>query len=170
MPALTWTEGAWAPANLGGLERPRFCSRCGQSEDDAQPAAHPRRVCGGCGMGMLLACAPDALPGPEAPFLVVTAELEVSAVSRKGEGLFGRERTVLGKPLLDVVSSPVGDEMLAHNVEHAALRDRPAATMPVRLASKRRASGVGTLAARIDSCGPPRGALLAVEPTGFGRR
>jgi hypothetical protein len=41
--------------------------------------------------------------------------------------------------------------------------------MPVRLVSDR-ARLVGTMAARIATCGPPRAALLTVEPSDFGRR
>jgi hypothetical protein len=40
--------------------------------------------------------------------------------------------------------------------------------MPVRLRSG--AAGVGTMAARIATCGPPRAALVTVEPSEFGRR
>jgi hypothetical protein len=39
----------------------------------------------------------------------------------------------------------------------------------VRLVSDR-ARRVGTMAARIATCGPPRAALLTVEPSDFGRR
>ena len=42
--------------------------------------------------------------------------------------------------------------------------------MPVRLAQPTSGSQVGTLAARIATCGPPRAALLTVEPSEFGRR
>ena len=40
--------------------------------------------------------------------------------------------------------------------------------MPVRLRSPA-APGIGMLAARIATCGPPRAALVTVEPSGFGR-
>jgi len=43
--------------------------------------------------------------------------------------------------------------------------------MPVRLiAPPDGAADVGTMAARIATCGPPRAALLTVEPSEFGRR
>jgi hypothetical protein len=43
--------------------------------------------------------------------------------------------------------------------------------MPVRLVRPGPAAGaVGTLAARVATCGPPRAALLTVEPSEFGRR
>jgi hypothetical protein len=31
-------------------------------------------------------------------------------------------------------------------------------------------AALGMLAARVTTCGPPRAALVTVEPTGFGRR
>jgi hypothetical protein len=40
--------------------------------------------------------------------------------------------------------------------------------MPVRLHGER-SGEVGTMAARIATCGPPRAALLTVEPSEFGR-
>ena len=40
--------------------------------------------------------------------------------------------------------------------------------MPVRLLGER-SGEVGTMAARIATCGPPRAALLTVEPSEFGR-
>jgi hypothetical protein len=41
--------------------------------------------------------------------------------------------------------------------------------VPLRLRSEEGAP-LGTLAARIATCGPPRAALLTVQQTGFGRR
>ena len=41
--------------------------------------------------------------------------------------------------------------------------------MPVRLVGDN-AGKVGTLAARIATCEPPRAALVTVEPSEFGRR
>ena len=42
--------------------------------------------------------------------------------------------------------------------------------MPVRLEPGRKARRIGTLAARIATCGPPRAALVTVEQSDFGRR
>jgi hypothetical protein len=41
--------------------------------------------------------------------------------------------------------------------------------MPLRLLEPS-AESIGTMAARIATCGPPRAALLTVEPSEFGRR
>jgi hypothetical protein len=170
MTALIRIERSWAPADA---ERPRpirFCSRCGHPAED--PPGHPeqrRRVCGRCGMGMVLSCSRDALPGEAAAFMILTYELRVSAVSTAGEKVFGAERSVVGAHLLDLVTSPLGDDQLVRHAGIAAQRQCDAVVMPVRLHSKR-ARKVGTMAARIATCGPPRAALLTVEPSDFGRR
>jgi hypothetical protein len=170
MTALIRIERSWVPT---GGERPkpiRFCSRCGHPADE--PAGRPelrRRICERCGMGMLLSCARDALPGDAAAFVICTYDLGVTAVSQAGERIFGKEEAVVGKHLLDLVTSPLGDDQLSRHAGLAAQRDCDPVVMPLRLSSSK-ARGVGTLAARIATCGPPRAALVTVEPSEFGRR
>ncbi len=120
-------------------------------------------------MGMILTCPRDALPGAAAAFLILTFELEVSAVSEAGEKIFGSEQGLIGAQLLDLLTSPMGDDQLARHTGIAAQRPCDPVVLPVRLRSER-ASEVGTMAARIATCGPPRAALLTVEPSNFGRR
>lgn len=150
----------------------RFCSRCGEPTIEP-PACEPRpfeqRVCGVCGMGVLLRCSPGALPGARTAFLVVNHSLEVVAVSEAGEAIFGTEDKLLKVCLPDLLSSPVGDRKLARTVSQAALRVHDPVTLPARLTGDK-ADAVGTMACRISTCAPPRAALVAVEPTHFGRR
>lgn len=148
----------------------RFCSRCGEPGEQPPPGEVPvaPRVCTICGMGMLLRCARAALPGAGASFLIVSHELTVSAVSEAGERLFGPEHELLGRPLLEVLSSPMGDGRLARTVGRAALRSREPEVMPVRGVTPK-AARAGMLAARVSTCGSPRAALVTVEPSGFGR-
>jgi hypothetical protein len=120
-------------------------------------------------MGMVLSCPRDALPGEAAAFLILTYELEVSAVSEAGEKIFGREQNLIGAPLLELLTSPMGDDRLVRHATAATRRPCDPVVMPVRLNSDR-ARSVGTMAARIATCGPPRAALLTVEPSAFGRR
>ena len=120
-------------------------------------------------MGMVLTCPRDALPGEASAFLILDYELRVSAVSEGGEKFFGPEDEVIGASLLDLVTSPLGDDQLTRNAGVAAQRPCDPIVMPVRLLSKP-AAKVGTMAARIATCGPPRAALLTVEPSEFGRR
>jgi hypothetical protein len=122
-------------------------------------------------MGMVLSCSRDALPGEAAAFLILDFELRVSAVSEVGERYFGNEKTLIGAGLLELVTSPLGDDQLARKTAVAAQRPCDPTVMPVRLLNPAPAAGpVGTLAARIATCGPPRAALLTVEPSEFGRR
>ena len=116
----------------------------------------------------MLSCAREALPGTRAAFAIVTFELTLSAVSESGERIFGPEQGLIGTHLLDVMTSPLGDEQLARSVGRAAQRPCDPLVMPVRLRSER-AGDVGTMAARIATCGPPRASLLTVEPSEFGR-
>jgi hypothetical protein len=120
-------------------------------------------------MGMVLSCPRDALPGAAAAFLILTYQLEVSAVSEAGEKIFGPEQGLIGAQLLDLLMSPLGDDQLVRHASTAARRPSDPVVLPVRLTS-RRARQVGTMAGRIATCGPPRAALLTVEPSEFGRR
>jgi hypothetical protein len=168
--ALIRIERSWAPP---GVERPkpiRFCSRCGRPADE--PAGRPelrRRICERCGMGMMLSCAREVLPGDAAAFVICTYDLTVTAVSQAGERIFGKEKKVVGGSLLELVTSPMGDDQLARHAGLAAQRECEPIVMPLRLASAK-APKMGTLAARIATCGPPRAALVTVEPSEFGRR
>jgi hypothetical protein len=144
-----------------------FCTRCGNLSQERLDAR--RRVCDDCEMGVLLTCAGDALPGHAAAFLICTYELTVSAVSEAGEQIFGSESELVGKSLLDLVSSPLGNEQVAMHAELAAQRASAPVVMPLRLVSGT-GSKMGMLAGRIATCEPPRAALVAVEPSGFGRR
>lgn len=117
----------------------------------------------------MLTASGDALPGAGAAFMVVTAELAVSAVSRSGDKVFGEEGELTGSHLLALVTSPLGDEQLEQHVRRAALSRTETVALPVRLVPED-APAVGTLSARIASCGPPQAALVAVEPSGFGIR
>jgi hypothetical protein len=122
-------------------------------------------------MGMILSCPRDALPGDAAAFLILDYELRVSAISQAGERFFGKEQTLIGAGLLDLVTSPMGDDQLARKASVAAQRPCDAVVMPVRLVRPSAVPGaVGMMAARIATCGPPRAALLTVEPSEFGRR
>lgn len=169
--ALIRTEGSWIRSAGEGPHPIRFCSRCGRpAEEPPGRSQLTRRVCGRCGMGMVLSCSRDALPGDAAAFLICTYELTVTAVSQAGERFFGREHKVLGSHLLDHVSSPMGDDQLSRHASLAAQRAVEPVVIPLRLVSPAKARRLGTLAARIATCGPPRAALVTVEPSDFGRR
>jgi hypothetical protein len=177
MTALIRIDRGGADGIVGAADSPerpkpiRFCSRCGHPADEPPQRPHLRgRVCGRCGMGMMLTCAREALPGDAAAFLIATFDLTISAVSEAGEKIFGPEQSLVGVHVLDVLRSPLGDDNLARHLGQAAQRACDPVVMPVRLQSAKEARRVGTLAARIATCGPPRAALVTVEPSDFGRR
>ncbi len=173
-----WLEMA-APVRIdpsGTLRSPRlrplqFCSRCGRSRSEPPGRVEAqRRVCQKCGLGMLLSCHPDALPvgSGAGAFVILDRDLVVRAVSDRGERYFGSQDELLGRHVFGVVTSPLGNEQLERGAARAADREGEPLVLPVRLLSDD-AGSVGTLTARIATCGPPRAALLAVEPSGFGR-
>jgi hypothetical protein len=169
--ALIRIDRSWTPTGNGRSKPIRFCTRCGHPNDE--PPGRPegrRRVCERCGMGMVLTCSRDALPGDAAAFVICTYDLYVSAVSQAGERIFGKEERLVGSHLLDLVTSPLGDDQLARHAGIAAQRPVDPVVMPLRLTSGPGKARVGTLAGRISTCGPPRAVLLTVEPSEFGRR
>ncbi|HYP47083.1 MAG TPA: hypothetical protein VEQ61_00465, partial [Thermoleophilaceae bacterium] len=138
MTALIRIDRSWTPSGVDSPKPIRFCSRCGLPSEE--PPGRPelrRRVCQRCGMGMMLSCGRDALPGEGAAFLILTYELTVSAVSEGGERLFGGEGGVTGVHLLDLLTSPLGDDQLMRKVGQAAQRACEPAVMPVRLVAER---------------------------------
>jgi hypothetical protein len=172
MAALIRIDRSWTSPKKGRAKPIRFCSRCGTPSDEPSRGHEPfrgERVCRQCGMGLMLSCSRDALPGARAAFLIITFDLTVSAVSEFGEKLFGLEQELIGTALLDLITSPMGDDRLAKLVGQAAQRASDPIVLPLRLRSQGRRR-VGTLAARIATCGPPRAALVTVEPSEFGRR
>ena len=149
----------------------RFCTRCGEPAESPPLEEGPlsqARVCDVCGMGVLLSCTREALPGARAAFVIATAELKINAVSLGAEEIFGPELKVIGTYLLDLVTSPMGDLHFAKLVTGAAVRSREPVVMPVKPQGPG-ADEIGMLAARVSTCGPPRAALVTVEPSGFGR-
>ncbi len=150
----------------------RFCSRCGA------PAAEPphdqepfrrRRVCAACGMGMLLSCARESLPGAGAAFVIATVDATVSAVSEAAELLFGPEQAILGVRVGDLLGSPIERDRLLQAVTQAAIRAREPEIVPVR-GLMPNAERLGMMVARISTCGRPRAALITVEPGSLARR
>jgi hypothetical protein len=121
-----------------------FCTHCGALSDSA-----PQRVCGVCGLGVVLSCAPGVLPRAGAAFLVVKSDLRISAASEAAETMLGE---VAGEPLLDVVS---GDPSLPRWIGRAAMGSQRVVSVALRLGTRR-------LNGRIAFCGEPPAALLVL--------
>ena len=96
-------------------------------------------------------------------FLIVTEDLRISAVSEAAERIFGSETELLGTMLFTAIIEPAGSRG-ARCGDRARGRRRPRrAALPIELERGGR-PGFRDLEARIASCGPPRGALVAIEP------
>jgi hypothetical protein len=172
MAALIRIDRQWTSPDSDGAKPIRFCSRCGEPSN-RPPKAHVNlmrdRVCVKCGMGLMLSCTRDAMPGPAAIFMVFTYELAVSAVSEAAERIFGLEQDLLGRRVTDILMSPAGASQLSAHVARASQRACEPVVLPVRGVAPE-TDNAGMMAARISTCGPPRAALVTMEPSTFGRR
>jgi hypothetical protein len=128
----------------------RFCTHCGVVTDDA-----PQRVCGHCGLGVVLTCTREAAPQPAAAFLVVTSDLRVSAASAATESLFGDPGALIGRSLLEIVR---GDGALPRQVARAAMGSNKGATAWLRTGENGRPRK-----ATIVTCGDPPAALVVLS-------
>src|SRR4051812_13100133 len=122
-----------------------FCTHCGTLSNESE-----RRVCGRCGMGVVLSCAPGLLPREGSAFLVVKADLRISAASAAvGQYLDG---DVVGEPLLNVLSA---DPALPRWIVRAAMGSSRVVAVALRI-GPRRVNG------RVAPCGAPPAALLVL--------
>ena len=143
-----------------------FCGYCAAPWDgDGDGAAAPSaRVCGKCGMGLLLHARRDAIPQPGDAFIVVDSSLTVHAVSRTAELRLGvTERQAVGVHVRDLLllararatcpaklAESIKQAASGHDAGHSAVLDFAARSGP-------------RMRARIVSCGPPPAALLVLS-------
>ena len=150
------------PASVHGrtarVELTHFCTHCAAVYDAASSRI---RVCPQCGLGVILTCSSATLDAPGAAFLVVPADLNVSAASRPAEDMLAAPDGVYGRPLASLLTSPLGAGEMTRMVVRAASGTYAPSTIPVALAaSKREAPG---LEARIGGCGNPPAALVVMQ-------
>jgi hypothetical protein len=139
-----------------------FCGHCATAAlvEVADPAS---RVCGRCGLGLLIGAQPALAPAAGDPFVLVDSALSVCGVSAKAEQLLDVSETrAVNRHLTeflvpaDAEASGPGD--LVNLVIHAArgvgemheVVLRPTAEFGIRYW------------ARIGPCGPPRAALIVL--------
>lgn len=142
-----------------------FCGHCAAPSPYAGPPPPTARVCGSCGLGLLLEAREDAVPTPRDAFLVVDSGLLVQAMSREAQSLLAvTEEVAINRPVAELLvpadAEAQGAGGFANSIVHAAGGDegetarsfvRPWNTFGVRLR------------ARIAVCGPPRAALVVLE-------
>lgn len=141
-----------------------FCSHCGAPPPRNETPAPPARVCGECGLGLLLEARADAAPQAGEPFLIVDGSLAVCALSASVERLLAvAETDVINRPVTELVSAAdaeaSGPESLASAIMWAARGEdepRRVTVRPVNVFGVR-------MPLRVGACGPPRAALLVFD-------
>lgn len=145
-----------------------FCSHCGARPHEALGAASSR-VCGDCGLGLLLECAADVAPPLGGAFLVLDGSLSVCGVSASAERLLATcETDAVNRHVTELLvpaDAEAGRENLATAVTWAVRGDSAARRVVVRPANT---FGI-RLTARITACGPKPSALITFGRAGRGR-
>jgi hypothetical protein len=141
-----------------------FCGHCGAPPPNNETPAPPARVCGDCGLGLLLEARADAAPQPGEPFLIVDGSLHVCALSGEIERLLAvAETDVINRPVTELLTpadaEANGPEGLAAAIMWAARGEDEPRRIMVRPAN---VFGV-RMPLRVGACGPPRAALLVLE-------
>lgn len=141
-----------------------FCSHCGTRPTQPPAAGSGSRVCGACGLGLILESHADVAPNAGEAFLVLDQSLAVCAVSEAAERLLAAsEPDVVNRHVSDLLMPAEAGEKngasLSTAVAWAARGDGAVRTTVVRPANT---FGI-RLTARISSCGPPRAALVVLE-------
>ena len=158
--ALRVIEGGLDPT----IEWRWFCGHCAAPSPSGGPPTPISRVCGACGLGILLETRADAVPAGDEAFLVVDARLSIQALSREGETLLGvAEEDAIDRPVSELLipadaeaprtgfAAAIADAANGDEPETARGVVRPWNTFGVRMR------------ARIATCGPPRAALIVLD-------
>lgn len=139
-----------------------FCGHCG-TVTDVTPAP-PARVCGDCGLGLLLEARADLVPQTGEPFVIVDATLALQALSAEAEQLLAvSEQDLVGLPVTDLLVPADAESASAAGFAAAIHAAAGGDDEPVRV-TVRPANVFGVrMQARVGVCGPPRAALLVLE-------
>lgn len=137
-------------------ERLQFCSYCGTLGEAG------RRVCPGCGLGVVLTTTRAALLQPGEPFLIVTGGGRVSAASGTVDSLLGRPEHLVGAPVETLLRASGDGPSLTDAIERAARGSAEVVTLTVETVISDR--GAARFHARVAACGDPAAALVVLEP------
>lgn len=141
-----------------------FCGHCGAPPPNNETPAPPARVCGECGLGLLLEASAEVAPRRDDAFLIVDGSLAVCALSEAGESLLAvAETDVINRPITELLvpadAEAAGPASLAGAIMQAAGGEDEVRRMMVRPAN---VFGV-RMPLRVGACGPPRAALIVLE-------
>ena len=141
--------------------RKLFCGHCAASPEPGAADRFPSRVCPDCGLGLLLEAAPDMVPTPADPFLVVDAAQCICAVSKEAERLLGvTEPEAVDRHLSEFLDPADVDNPGAYSLAAAIVSAATGAGDPLTIAV-RPADVFGVRHwARVGACGPPGAALV----------
>ncbi len=143
----------------GRRERAHFCGHCG-----APPVTLPApRVCGRCGLGLVLEADAEVAPAPGGAFLTVDRALTVCGMSGAAESLLHiSEVEAVNQPLGEFLVSADGGGSAHHLV--ALILGAMSDTHDGEVATVRPPDEFGVrYRVRIGSCGPPQAALLVFD-------
>jgi hypothetical protein len=142
-------------------ERTSFCSHCGACVPPERASA---RVCGSCGLGLILEASSDLAPDRGGAFLVLDDSLSVCAVSRSAEAILRTTETSAVNRHLTTFLCPADAETQAdRDLAGAVIRAAHGAAGSRRL-TVRPANTYGVrIAATIGPCGPQPAALIVLE-------
>jgi hypothetical protein len=115
-------------------------------------------------MGVLLEARADAVPEPDAAFLVVDHRLVVQGLSRQAESFLAvSEEQAVGRPVTELLA-PADAEAGAPGSFGALIVDAVGNENAPRRAFVRPTETFGVrIRARVAACGPPRAALVVLE-------
>jgi hypothetical protein len=140
-----------------------FCRHCGAVPERPAPEL-ATRLCDRCSLGMLVAAPADAVPAPDAPFLVVDSTLSVCSVSRMAEPVLGIGASeAVARKVTDLLvpadCEASGPESLVNLIVDAARGEGDVHSVVLRPTSE---FGI-RFWAKIGPCGPPRAAIVTLS-------
>ncbi|HEY4279923.1 MAG TPA: NADH pyrophosphatase zinc ribbon domain-containing protein [Conexibacter sp.] len=140
-----------------------FCGHCGTvTETIPSPTA---RVCGDCGLGLLLEARADLAPQPDEAFMVIDRALTVQALSVGAEHLLAvPEAEAVNRPVTELLVAAAVETLGAEALATVLLEAAGGADDEPHRVTVRPSNVFGVrMTARIGVCGPPRAALLVLE-------
>ncbi len=160
-PALRLVEGGFDSA----VEWRWFCGHCAAPSPGGAAPPPTARVCGSCGLGLLLETRQDAVPAGHDAFLVVDSHLLVQGMSEQAQVFLGmNEELAVNQPVAELLvpadaqaqsatgfAAAIAQAADGQDPDTARSFVRPWNTFGVRMR------------ARIATCGPPRAALIVLE-------
>ncbi len=141
-----------------------FCGHCAYAPASGDAPPPGMRVCGSCGLGILLETPSSIVPTRRDAFLVVDSALTVQAMSERAETLLDVvEEYAVNQPVLDFLVPADAEAGKSSSLALAIAAAAGGSDEPVNVFLRPWNTFGVRLRARIAPCGPPRAALLVLE-------